>query len=81
MSARLPSLKTVAITLAGIIIAYALFGWLLLPRILQSQAEKYIAEKTGHHLTLDRPEFNPFKLNLHLANLHLAEPDGGGNPA
>jgi len=76
MSARLPSLKTVAITLAGIIIAYALFGWLLLPRILQSQAEKYIAEKTGHHLTLDRPEFNPFKLNLHLANLHLAEPDG-----
>lgn len=76
MSARLPSLKTVAITLVGIIVAYALFGWLLLPRILQSQAEKYIAEKTGHHLTLDRPEFNPFKLNLHLANLHLTEPDG-----
>ncbi|MDD5249539.1 MAG: DUF748 domain-containing protein [Rhodocyclaceae bacterium] len=76
MSPRLPSLKTLAISVAGLVVAYLLFGWLALPRILQYEAEKYIAEKTGHRLTLDQPEFNPFDLRLRLANLHLEEPDG-----
>ncbi|MFA7267964.1 MAG: DUF748 domain-containing protein [Sterolibacterium sp.] len=76
MSVRLPSIKALAITLIGIFAAYVLFGWLALPHILQSQAEKYIAEKSGHRLTFDLPEFNPFDLSLRLANLSLAEPDG-----
>lgn len=72
---RLPSLKTLALTLAGLAATYLLFGWLILPRIIQSQAEKFIAEKTGHHLTMNRPEFNPFKLSLHLSGLHLTQSD------
>ena len=76
MSRRLPSLKTLAITLVGLYAAYLLFGWLALPRLLQWQAEKYIAEKTGHRLSLDRPEFNPFNLRLRLTGLRLQEPDG-----
>jgi len=76
MSPRLHSLKILAITLAGLFVAYLLFGWLALPRIIQWQAEQYIAEKTGHRLSLDRPEFNPFDLSLRLANLRLEEADG-----
>ena len=76
MSLRLPSIRTLAISLAGLLVAYALFGWLMLPRILQSQSIRYISEKTGHRLSLDRPEFNPFTLSLRIANLHLQEPDG-----
>ncbi len=76
MSLRRPSFKTLAITLIALIVAYLLFGWLALPRILQSQAQKFIGEKTGHHLTLDRPDFNPFDLSLRLTNLRLVEPDG-----
>lgn len=76
MSIRLPSARTLALTLAGLVVAYLLFAWLALPRLIQAQAEHYIADQTGHRLTLDRPEFNPFELSLRIANLRLAEPDG-----
>ena len=76
MSVRLPSVKTIAITLASLVAAYLLLAWLALPRIIQSQAESYIADKTGHRLSLARPEFNPFELSLRIANLRLTEPDG-----
>jgi len=76
MSVRLPSLKTLAITLASLVAVYLLFAWLALPRIIQAQAESYLAEKTGHRLSLDRPEFNPFEMRLRVANLRLAEPAG-----
>lgn len=69
-------MKTLALTLLGLAAAFLLLSYLVLPRVLQSQAEKYIRERTGHHLAMDRPEFNPFKLSLHLANLRLTEPDG-----
>lgn len=79
MELRLPSRKTVIISIAslmGLIAAWLLFAWLALPRILQYEAERYIAEKTDHRLTLDRPEFNPFKLLLRVPNLRLADPAG-----
>jgi len=72
----MPHLKTLAIAVAGLIVACLLFAWLALPRIIQAQAESYIAGKAGHRLTLDRPEFNPFDLSLRIANLRLAEADG-----
>jgi len=75
MSVRI-SLKTLALTFIGLLAFYLVFGWLVLPRIIHSQAEKYIAEKTGRHLALDLPEFNPLNLELRLANLKLDEPDG-----
>jgi len=75
MSVRLHSLKTPAIVVASLAVVYLLFGWLALPRILDSQARQYIA-KTGHHLTVDRPVFNPFNLKLRVSNLRLEEPDG-----
>ncbi len=76
MNLRFPSLKTFALTLAGLIVAYLLFGWLVLPSILQTQAEKFIAGKTGHRLTMNRPEFNPVRISLHLSGLRLTQPDG-----
>ncbi len=75
MTIRLPFLKTLALTCAGFAVAYLLVGWLVLPRIIQAQAEKFIAEKTSHHLTMNRPEFNPFELSLHLSGLRLTQPD------
>jgi hypothetical protein len=74
--ARLPSLKKAALIAAGTCVAILLFLWLALPRIIQSQAEKFVAAKTGYHLTLDRPQFNPFSLSLRLAKLQLSDPEG-----
>lgn len=61
---------------AGLGVVALLFLWFALPGILQSQAEKFIAEKTGHRLTLAPPEFNPFDLSLRLAGVKLSEADG-----
>jgi len=76
MSPGLRSLRITLLTIAGLVLALLLFGWLALPSIIQSQAEKFIAEKTGHRLSMNRPEFNPMRLSLHLSGLHLAQPDG-----
>lgn len=76
MFVRLPSLKSLAVTLASLVAACLLFAWMALPRIIQSQAEAFIAAKAGHRLTLDHPEFNPLELSLRIANLKLAAADG-----
>ena len=72
---RLPSLRKAALVAAGLLVATLLFLWLALPGIIQSQAEKFVREKSGHRLTLDRPQFNPFSLELRLANLKLSDPE------
>lgn len=73
---RLPSIRKAALVAAGLIVVVLLFLWLALPGIIQSQAENFVREKSGHSLTLDRPQFNPFSLELRLANLKLADPEG-----
>lgn len=76
MSVRWTFLRNAAIALVALVALYALFGWLAVPRIVQSQAERYVAEKTGYRLKLDLPKFNPFTLVLDLSDLRLDEPDG-----
>jgi hypothetical protein len=75
MAIRLYSFKTLALAFAGLAAIYLVFGWLILPSLIQNQAEKFIAEKTGHHLTMNRPVFNPFKISLHLSGLRLTQPN------
>ncbi len=76
MTLRLPSRKTLALTLAGMIIACLLLSWQVMPWVLHSQLEKFIAQRTGHHLAMNRAEFNPFSLRLRLSDLHLTQPGG-----
>ena len=72
------SLKKIALAIVGLVVAMLLLLWQALPRILQSQAEQFVAEKTGHQLVMDRPEFNPFQLALRFGKLQLS--DSGGKP-
>ena len=57
---------------------FILFGvlWLALPGILQSQAQQIVAEKSGHRLSLAKPEFNLLALSLRLRELTLEDPEG-----
>lgn len=73
---RLSRRNKLALAGLGLCIAVLLFLWLALPRIVQSQAQAFVAEKTGHRLSLERPEFNPFKLALRIGRLELSDPDG-----
>jgi hypothetical protein len=76
MKLSLPLLKKIALIGAGLFAVLLLLLWLALPRILQSQAEQFVSEKTGHRLTMARPEFNPLALRLRLSALQLVQPDG-----
>lgn len=66
-----------ALIFASFILALLAFAWLALPRILQSQAGAFIAEKSGHRLTMARPEINPLTWSLRLRDLQLVDPQGG----
>lgn len=48
---------------------------LALPGVIQTQAQKLVLEKSGHVLTLDKPEINYFQLQVRLPNLVLNTPD------
>ncbi len=76
MKIKRPSFRTSALTLLGLALALLLFCYFALPGILQTQAEQYVLEKTGHHLAMDKPAINPFRISLRLSNVRLAEPDG-----
>lgn len=76
MRIRMPSLKTLAIALAGLIVAFLAFCKFALPRVIQSQAQSYIAEKSGHHLTFDQPEIQLLELGVRVPNFRLEDPQG-----
>lgn len=76
MNQTLKRLKKPALMAAGAILAILVFAWLALPGIVRSQAEKFIAERTGHRLSLARPEINPLALSIRLRELRLADPAG-----
>ncbi|MCG2584322.1 DUF748 domain-containing protein [Massilia sp. TS11] len=76
MRLRRPSLKALALTLLGVSGALLLLAWQALPGFIQSQAEKYIAEKSGHHLRMARPQIDWGALRLDLRDVVLSEPDG-----
>ncbi|MDR1999933.1 MAG: DUF748 domain-containing protein [Zoogloeaceae bacterium] len=75
MPLRLPSRRTLGIIVA-VILLLELTAWLAVPSLVQSQLQNLIVEKAGHHLTMERPSFNPFTLALTLRDADLREPDG-----
>ena len=76
MNPNVRRFKKPALIAAGLIAFVLGFAWLALPGIVQSQAEKFIAEKTGHRLSLARPEINPLALSVRLRDLRLVDPAG-----
>lgn len=50
--------------------------WLALPGIVQSQLQQTVAEKSGHRLTLAKPEFDLLALGVRLRELKLEDPEG-----
>lgn len=73
---RLSRRNKLALAVLGPAVFALLFLWLALPGILQAQAQRFVAEKTGHRLSLARPEFNPFTLALRIGRLELDDPAG-----
>jgi hypothetical protein len=66
--------KKLLIIGAGVVVATLLLLWQALPRILLSQAEAFVSEKTGYRLAMELPEFDPFELALKVTKLRLSDP-------
>jgi hypothetical protein len=67
----LPSLIVV-----GLVLAYLLFAWLAFEPLLKWAAPKFVADHSGHTLSIERARFDPFRLTLDVAGLKLSEPSG-----
>ena len=79
MAMPLRRIRQAALALGGFLVLLLGFAWLALPGILQSKAQKIVAEKSGHKLSLAKPEINPLALSLRLRELKL-EPYDCLNP-
>jgi hypothetical protein len=62
VSPSLQRARKAALAIGGLLAFLLGFSWLALPGILQTQAQSIVAEKSGHRLTLGKPEINPLAL-------------------
>jgi uncharacterized protein involved in outer membrane biogenesis len=61
---------------AGLIVVYALVGFLWLPHLLRVNAQKYVSEELGRGLALGDVSFNPFTFRLSIRDAKLSEKSG-----
>src|SRR5690349_5735611 len=62
----------------ALVVAYALFGFFGVPRLLHSRAAEFVSQEYGRKLELGEIQFNPFTLVLQVHGLSF--PDSEGQP-
>ncbi|MBK9130651.1 MAG: DUF748 domain-containing protein [Gammaproteobacteria bacterium] len=72
----LRQLKRPALILAGLLIIYALAGFILLPAIARSQAVDILKERYRLDLEIGKLRFNPFTFSARLEGVSLSDPGG-----
>jgi uncharacterized protein involved in outer membrane biogenesis len=74
---RKPAVRRSVIGLVSFLLLYTVFGFLILPAIIKSQAEKLVSETLHRPATVGEVKVNPYTLVVTLRDLRLTEPDGG----
>lgn len=74
-STLIEKVRKPALITTGLISAYALVGFVILPKVLESQIPKMIESKTGRKAALEKLDFNPFSLELSLQGFSMQEKD------
>jgi hypothetical protein len=69
-------LRIAVIVVGALLIAYAAFGFLGVPRLLRAQATSFVNETYHRELTLGDIRFNPFTLVLEMDDAAFPEADG-----
>lgn len=69
-------IRITAIVLAVLLLLYALLGFFAVPRILVSQAKKFVTSTYHRELALGEVSFNPFTLVLEIHDCALPDADG-----
>ena len=65
--------------LVALFVAYTLFGFFGVPRLLRSQATEFVSDRYQRKLDIGEIHFNPFTLELRIDTLSF--PDSQGEPA
>ena len=74
---RLSRRQLIAIGIVAVLLgAYALAGFLAVPRILRAQARDFVQTHYGRTLTIGDIRFNPFTLDLDVRRVSLPDADG-----
>ena len=61
----------------GLLLAYAVIGFLILPPIIRSVAVKQLSEQLGREVSIEQIKINPFALSTTVRGLRIKDPDGG----
>lgn len=70
------------IGLVAFIVLIGLFGWLVLPGIVKSQAEQRLTEMLHRQTSIGKVEINPYAMRLTVRDMKMMEPAGdGGQPS
>ena len=70
--------RNIGIGLLVLVSLYAIFGFFIVPRIVQSQAREFASQKLHRTLTIDKVEFNPFTLLASIRGFKLMEAHDAG---
>jgi hypothetical protein len=76
MGLRHSRLLWLLIGLAAATALYALVGFVLVPKLVRYEAEKFVRDEYGKRLQLGEVRFHPFRLWLELTNVALPDRDG-----
>ncbi|SEV86905.1 DUF748 domain-containing protein [Luteibacter sp. 329MFSha] len=68
--------RRIAAWCAGVVLVFALLGFLAAPPLIRAQAEKHASAALGRPVTIGDIDLNPFTLDLTVERLHIAEADG-----
>jgi hypothetical protein len=63
-------------SLIGLVLAYTLFGFFAVPRLLHSQATEFVAREYGRKVEIGDIQFNPFTLVLKVHGLSFPDSEG-----
>jgi uncharacterized protein involved in outer membrane biogenesis len=67
----------IALWALSAVAVYALLGFVVAPRVAQSQLVERLGAELGRPVAIERIEFNPFTLLLRVHGLSVSEPSGG----
>jgi len=74
--ARRPIVLRSVLGLCAFVLLFGLFGYFVLPGILQSQAQRLISEKLHRQASIGKVEVRPFDMAVTVRDFKLMEPSG-----
>ncbi|MCK0507776.1 DUF748 domain-containing protein [Aromatoleum anaerobium] len=65
--------------IAGIVVAIAILGFLILPPAARHFGARFLGDSIGRTVTIEKVRINPFALSMTVSGFNIAEADGQGS--